>query len=488
MASSIIEILSRHSINIPDKICLIDGAQKLTYSEYFCYIYGFSEFLKEDGVKNGDHVVVRTSQSSNFFGVGAAIQLAGAIFVPVEKKVSKIFLDEIIDITKAKLIISDANEDVDIDVIKLSEFWDHKAERINYEEIEFPKGTDIAEVLFTTGTTGKSKGVVMNHRSNIALAENVVDGTQMEEDNIEIIPCPYNHSMSIRRYYSNMYNGSTVVTANGVTFVQPFFDSIERNKVTAINLAPAFVSMVFGLSGDKIGEYKDQLKYIQVGGSIFPQADKDRLSKLLPNTRLYDFYGCTESGCACTYDFNKCGEIRNCVGKPTVNATFKFVNEEGNEVAGSEEEPGFLMYGGSMVMNGYFNEPELTAETLKDGMVVSKDLAYRDEDGNIYILGRKDDIINMGGIKISPTEIENIARHYDGIEECACVPTQDQLMGEVPKLFIKVKDKDDLNMRDFKKYLSTNVDQSKMPKYIETIDEFPITYNGKIKRRDLIDM
>ena len=488
MASSIVEAIGEHSRGKSKKICLIDGELKLTYSEYFRHIYGFSEYLKARGVKKGDYTVVRTSQTASFFTSGAAIQLAGAIFVPVEKRISPDNLNEILKITNAKFLLSEIEENVEVDTIEMSEALNNKIDLITYDEITYPKGDDIAEVLFTTGTTGKSKGVVCTHSSVIAIAENVIDGTQMEQDNVEIIPGPYNHSNPLRRYYTNMYNGSCTVTANGVTFVDVFFKSIEENKVTSINLVPAFVSMIFSLSGNKLGEYKDQLKYIQVGGSIFPQADKDKLCELLPDTRLYDFYGSTEAGCACTYDFNKYGEIKNCVGKPTKNSIFKFVDEEGNEVPGTEENPGFLICGGAMTMSGYFGDPELTAQTMKDGYIVSKDLAYMDEDGNIYILGRKDDIINMGGNKISPAEIEAVARMYAGVEECACVAAKDKMMGEVPKLFIKAKDRDNMDLSDFKKYLSSRVDQSKMPKHFKIIDEFPLTYNGKIKRRELMEM
>lgn len=487
MEKSIVEAISHHSQKNSKKVCLIDGEFKLSYKDFFGYIYGFSEYLKTKGVKKGDHVVVRTSQSAAFFIAGAAIQLAGAVFIPVEKRISHINLNEIIKVTKAQYLISDIDENVDIEVITKSRTLDYKIDLIDYSRIVYPQKEDIAEVLFTTGTTGKSKGVVCTHGSVIAIAENVIDGTEMEKDNIEIIPGPYNHSNPLRRYYSNMYNGSCVVTANGVTFVDHFFKSIEENKVTSINLVPAFLSMIFNLSGDKLGDYKDQLKYIQVGGSIFPQADKDRLARLLPHTRLYDFYGSTEAGCACTYDFNKFGEIKDCVGKPTVNSVFKFVDEDGNEIDGTRDNPGFLMCGGAMTMSGYFHDPDMTSQIMKNGFIISKDLAYHDEDGNIYILGRKDDIINMGGNKISPAEIEAVARMYAGVEECVCVPVKDKMMGEVPKLFIKPEYEKQIDLNDLRKYLSKHVDQSKMPRHLTLIDEFPLTYNGKIKKRDLIE-
>ena len=171
----------------------------------------------------------------------------------------------------------------------------------SYETVVFPEKEDIAEILFTTGTTGKSKGIELNHGSAVAVAENVIDGVEMKKDNVELIPVPISHSHGLRRYYANMLNGSGVVLLGSIVFVKVVFNCIEKYHVTAIDLAPAALATIFRLSEDRLGDYKDQLDYVQLGSAPIPDQDKERLRRLLPDTRLYNFYGSTESGCSCNH-------------------------------------------------------------------------------------------------------------------------------------------------------------------------------------------
>ena len=137
-------------------------------------------------------------------------------------------------------------------------------------------------------------------------------------------------------------------------------------------------------------------------------------------------------------------------------------------------------------MRGYWKEPELTAETMENGFIYTKDLGYIDEEGFIYMLGRKDDVINYGGIKISPEEIESAVLKHPNIADCACIPVKDQLTGQAPKLFITLSDASAYEQKELKNFLAENLDASKQPKYIEVIDEIPRTFNGKIQRKKLI--
>ena len=147
-----------------------------------------------------------------------------------------------------------------------------------------------------------------------------------------------------------------------------------------------------------------------------------------------------------------------------------------------------LACSGGMNMDGYWGEPDLTKETLRDGYVITADLSYMDPEGYVYVLGRKDDVINYKGIKISPDEIEEVVSACDLIADCACVPMEDELAGQVPKLFVSLRPElaDDYSEEKLYAFLKDRIDDNRMPRKIEVIDVIPRTYNGKLLRSKLM--
>lgn len=486
--SSIVEAIAKHSIDIPDKLCMADSKNELTYSDAWQLICGFAAKLKEEGVIRGDCVIIECNQSVEYMICEFAIQLVGAIFVPLEKNVANTRAVEIAGETGAKLHISNKPTTA-IENIKHLEMKEALTARkdVSVEDAELPQSCDVAEILFSTGTTGKSKGIVLTHRNDVALAENVKYGTEMKENNVELIPMPISHSHGLRRTYGNMLNGSSVVYIDGVMFLKNMFALMDKYHVTAMDLSPALLSIIFKLGKDSLGDYADVLDYIQLGSAPLGEEDKLHLCRILPKTRLYNFYGSTEAGCSCILDFNTCSGRSGCIGKPTVNAEFIVVDEKRNVIQSTFDNPGLLASSGDINMMEYYNEPELTAETMQNGYIYTKDLGYIDEDGYVYMLGRKDDVINFGGIKISPEEIESIVMENPMIRDCALIGKKDAIVGQVPKLFIVIDPDHEYDAKAFKKFLMTEVDANKQPSIIEIIDEIPRTYNGKIIRRELVD-
>lgn len=487
---SIVECIARHSYEQPDKLCLADTSKALTYKEVWKNIYGLSRYLTDSGIKKGDCIVIECTQNADFMICEFAIQLAGAVFVPLEKNAAVSRVSEIAGDVEAKLLIAKKPLIDTVPFMDIASVSDYiHAEEIDLAAVTFPAAEDTAEILFSTGTTGKSKGIELSHGNDFALAENVKYGTQMKPDNVELIPMPLSHSHGLRRTYGNMLNGSSAVFSNGVTFVKQVFNLMDQYHVTSMDLSPSNLSIIFKLSQDKLGDYADVMDYIQLGSAPLPETDKVHLAKILPKTRLYNFYGSTEAGCSCLLDFNEMAGKPGCIGKPAVNAQFIVVDENRNDITATAtaEEPGFLASSGSINMKGYWKAPELTDEAMADGFIYTKDLGYIDEDGLVYMLGRKDDVINFGGVKIAPEEIESIVVKHENIKDCACIPIKDALTGQAPKLYIAVKDPESYELKAFKSWLQKNLDANKQPKVIEIIDEIPRTFNGKIQRKKLME-
>jgi long-chain acyl-CoA synthetase len=213
---------------------------------------------------------------------------------------------------------------------------------------------------------------------------------------------------------------------------------------------------------------------------------------LLPNVRLFITYGSTEATGSAHFEFSKYAPKPNCVGIENVNSKIVFVDDSGNLIGrATPDNPGIVATEGDTVMLGYWKDPELTAKYLINGKLISADLGYRDENGFIYVVGRRDDVIISGGNKISPFEIEDAVIELDDVKECACIPIPDKIygMGSVPKLFVVMKTGREFSQNEILRHLFEKLELFKLPRVIEQIDALPRTEGvGKISRKNLIKM
>ena len=260
---SIVEAVFLHAKETPDKLCVADAGSSYTYFEYSRKISKIARLLTDKTVGVGDKVVVKCTQNVDYLALAFGIQLIGAVFVPVEKSCSDEKLMHIAEICRAKLVFTDKTGDLNdgfklliTDFIRESEVLEESA----FLPENFPGKNEICEILFSTGTTGKEKGIEITNANNVALAENVIYGVEMKDDNVELIPSPMNHSHGLRRYYANMYNGASVIVQNGVMNAKLFFNLMDKYKVNSIDLVPTALSVLLKLSKDKFGEYKEILR------------------------------------------------------------------------------------------------------------------------------------------------------------------------------------------------------------------------------------
>ena len=511
--SSIVEALKINAEKTPDKLCVGDKKNQVTYKEFWNMVKKAAVYLQEKGVQKGDMVVIRGAQKVEFLLGVFGVQLAGGAVCPLEKAIKDDRIMEIKNFVDSNIYLAEKpvknttvnnislkemfkvvqnneavtpNENTDnSENVVLNESSD-SIEAVNSKEFSLPASDDLSEILFTTGTTGKSKGIEVTFGCNVAIAQNVIDSVGMEKDEIELITTPINHSLAIRRSYGAIYNGSSIVLTDGIKFVEDFFKLLDRYKITAITFVPAILEQVLKFAKDRFATYDNQFHYIQLGSAPLSETNKEILTKMFPTTRLYNTYGATESGCTVILEFSKYGHKKKCIGRTTVNTEILFVDDKRNIVEASLEKPGILAFKGKMNMRSYYKEPEITKEVMdENGVVYTNDLGYLGEDGLVYLLGRQGDVINMGGIKIAPTEIEEVAMKHEMIKDCACIPIKDEITGEAPKLFVTLNEGYQLDQKELSKYLLSKLESLKVPKTFEVIDEIPRTFNGKIIRKQL---
>lgn len=490
---SIVQALAEQAKRVPDRAAVIADDERMSYRELWEEVQGFAAFLREKGFPRGARVVVKSAPSLWFPVACLGIHLAGYVHVPLEKTIGPEGMAGIAQELEASFLIADLDMDESLRKAGLAAACFPSARvreeaRRTYREglsFAFPEPEDPCDILFTTGTTGKSKGVIEPHRAVVAVAENVQYGAEIPEDNVYLIPAPINHASAIRKLYVSVLTGTTAVLLDGFTDVKRFFSCIEKYHVTSILMPPAAVRMMLLLAEKSLAKCAGQLHHIHTGSAAFPEADKEKLCQILPDTRLYFAYGSSEAGCVAMYDYSRNRGLISCVGKPNRNAHIFIVDEEGNSIESSKEHQGLIAISGPVLMAGYYHAPELTREVMRDGVVYTNDIGYIDEQGFVYVLGRRGDVISIGGLKIAPTEVENVVLRYPSVADCACFAVEDRMGGKVPRLNVVLRKGETLDAAALRAFMGQHLEAFKIPKTIQVVDELPRTANGKLDRKRL---
>ena len=284
---SIVQALYLHAQESPERVAVIADDEKITYGELWKEVQGFAEFLRKQGFPKGSRITVKAAPSIWFAVSCFGIHLSGNVHVPMEKTIGPDGIINIADELAASMIVADADLSDKLEGKQytcISSADVRSIARENYRdglEFEFPTLDMTCDIMFTTGTTGKSKGVMESHRAVVAVSENVQYGADIPKDNIYLVPAPINHASAIRKLYVSILTGTTVVLLDGFTDVKKFFDYVEKYKVTSILMPPAAVRMILLLAAKNLAKYSDQLHHIHTGSAAFPEADKDKLCEIL---------------------------------------------------------------------------------------------------------------------------------------------------------------------------------------------------------------
>lgn len=429
--------IHHHAEVTPDKIAAVCGSDTITYSQLWAGILERADNLRSKGAAPNRPYVFRASQDIDFIITYCAVHHIGAIAVPLENKATDEHFNEILS------------------EVSSCEFSD-----------------DITDILYTTGTTGKSKGVMLSETALVSCADNFIHDLEITSDVLFIISGPLSHIASLFKMHPVLTVGGTVCVLDGLKDINAFFDVFDLPfKKFATFLVPASIRLIMQFSYDRLCGLADKIDFIETGAAPITQHDMEMLSKALPDSRLYNTLGGTEIGAVCTYNFNDGRYMEGCIGRPMKNSTVE-VTAEGN-----------IIVSGLTIMSGYVGDEENTAKVLKDGKIYSADLGYVDEEGLIHLKGRMGDVINVGGFKVDPSEVENAAASHPAVKDCICIAATHPVIGTVLKLLIVLADGQELDKRSVARHIKSKLDPHKVPTYYEVVDAIKRTYNGKLDRK-----
>ena len=468
----------------PDTLAVAYNGKSITYGDMAIKIGIGASVLQDYGVSKGDRVILLASSALDFILAYFSAHALGAVAVPIDPQLNDDHLRYVVDEVEPALILSNR------------ELGDHltNVEPISVIDMEgsslhVPLQTRIdapADILFTTGTTGTPKGVVLTQRNITAAARNINEFIGNDSLDRELVPLPLSHSFGLGRLRCNMLAGGMIILAEGFMLPGKLFEALDYWKATGFSFVPAGLSLLYRFSGDKLREYSDQLKYVEIGSSPMPLEHKVRLMELLPNTRICMHYGLTEASRAAFIEMHESDHQLGSVGKPSPNVQIRVIDDDARELP--HGEPGQIIVQGEMVMRNYWQNSELTNESLVDGWLYTGDVGYKNASGYLYLTGRKSDLINIGGLKVSPVEIEGFLNSMGGIEESACVGVPDPLgfTGEAVKAVLVANDPDSFSRpteTQIINYLRKKIEPYKIPKVFEWVGSIPKTRTGKIQRR-----
>lgn len=473
--SPLLHTIRDHAKKIANKTALIEGDNYICYSELWNKITGAASFLRHLNLRYGDTIVLSARKELEFIYVYLASHLLGIRNVVIDSDSNDERKQYIISIVQPKCIFG---------------FDFQKIQSFDYKNLDFSlsftdglqkiSSSDIADIMFTTGTTGAPKGVLLTHQNIYASACNINNYIGNTSDDIELLGLPICHSFGLGRLRCTLINGATIIILGNFANIKLVFQTIERYHVTIFGMVPAVWAYIKKFSGTRISKYANQIKYIEIGSAAMLESEKEGMAKLFPNTKICMHYGLTEASRSAFIEFHRDKEHLESIGKPvSSDVMIKILNTQGNECAVCTE--GEICVKGNMVTPSYLL-PEDNQYAFWGDYFRTGDLGYKDKNGYFYLTGREKEMINVGGKKVSPVEIENAIIDL-GIEDCICIGVDDTqgILGQVVKAYM-IKGTSDLTFDDITAKLMIKLEHFKIPVDYEWVTNIPKTPSGKKQR------
>lgn len=471
------------------RIALHQAAHRLSYSDLLAHARAFAEKLRDRGVGPGAFAAVMLENSLESAIVLLAILATGATVVPLNPETSESVLRTILLDCGASVLIGRSrvldrlNLGIDgLNSIALAgAFIENQAVfgMSPDSSATGAKGEDPAMVLYTSGTTGRPKGVVLTHANLLANTRSTVEYLGLTSQDSIVNVLPFFHSFGTSVLLTHLAAGAKIVIENRFAFPNQVVQTMQSKRPTGFAGVPTTFYILIHKTTFLQKDWSF-LRYIsQAGGGMRVETVK-QLRQALPKTAIYIMYGQTEASPRLSYlppDLleQKLGSI----GKAIPGVELDLVDATGQPVHG--DQVGEIVARGGNIMRGYLNDPEGTAEVLRDGWLYTGDMARRDADGFFYIVSRKGDFIKSAGHRISPGEIEGvIAAGFPAIEDVAVIGVPDEVLGEALAACVCCP-ADQFDAAAILSLCGARLPVHKVPKYVVQEAEIPRTASGKKK-------
>jgi len=506
--------LENSAKRLPDKTALICGDDRLAYQEIDDRASCMAGFLRDLGVLRQDRVAILLDNS-----VESVVSLFGtlkadAIFLMLSPTMKAHKLSYILNDCQVKALITHTSKsrvvteaitqaqslndiiwvgkpkDIPnvlfdsqkshsyLDVMSLAPYALRPVPSVNID-------LDLATIIYTSGSTGDPKGVMLTHLNMVSAATSITTYLENQESDIIINMLPLSFDYGLYQVLMAFKFGGTLVLERSFTYPYQVIKKMVQEKVTGFPGVPTIYAILLGLKDLEKFDFSN-LRYITNTAAALPPAYIQQLRKILPNVRIYSMYGLTECKRVSYLPPEEIDNRPSSIGRGMPNEEVWIVDDAGNQVGPGVV--GELVVRGSNVMRGYWGLPAETSRSLKSGkypgemVLYTGDLFKMDEEGFLYFVGRRDDMIKSRGERISPKEIEECLCALDDLAEAAVIGVPDEILGQAIKAFVAFKDGQILNERDIIRHCKRNLEDFMVPKEILFMQNLPKSPNGKIDK------
>lgn len=510
------EMMEKARTFYPEKHGIICGERKITYSQFGERVDRVSNALLDLGLKKGDTVAILHRNCHYYLEVYFATMQIGIVLCPLNYRLSPRELAFILNDNDAKVLIAEGYFADKVtktlphvphiqEVIWTGEESIESLKGKGYEDLcssvspSPPSGISLDEegiiqLYYTSGTTGRQKGVMLSHRNVYTHALSTIAELHLTDEDVWIHAAPMFHLADAWATWAITWVGATH------TFVKEFnardvLETIQRERVTISNMIPMMLNML--VNYPEAGKYDlSSLRVILSGGaSIAPEVVRKTMETF--KCDYIQTYGMTETSPYLTMSILKDHlkqlpeeeqfKYKAATGRAVMGISLRVVNEKGEEVKHDGKEVGEIVVKGDAVTRGYWGLPEETEKAIRDGWLYTGDLAVIDEEGYVNIVDRKKDMIVTGGENVYSTEVENVLYMHPAILEVAVVGVPDEKWGEAIKAVVVLREGHKATEEEIIAFCRENIARYKAPKSVDFINELPKTGSGKIYKKGLRD-
>jgi len=501
--------LEHSAQRFPEKKAVWYRDQWMNYGEIEDNANRLAQALIKNDVRRGDRVAILLENSFEYIISYYAILKSGAITVSLNTATTADALTYLLNDAGAKAVISNQNyADYLLPAINQAPYLRYAAidqeDLSRYEEIGHchqerladifknypPKKPDVAgvdidlaSIFYTSGSTGKPKGATLSHLNVVANTRSIIDYLHLGINDRIMVILPFYYIYGKSLLNTHFFVCGSVVINNNFTFPNLMLDDMQQTQVTGFAGVPSHFTILLHKSDLKKRRFPD-LRYVtQAGGAMAAEIQR-KVAKIFKPAKLYVMYGATEAAARLSFlnpaDLTRKG---GSVGKAIPNVELFVVNTEGERLPPGQT--GEIVARGSNMMQGYWKDPLETEKAIRNGLYFTGDIGSMDEEGYLFIVGRKKDYIKLGGERISSREIEESILGIEPVRETAVIGVEDHLLGEVIKAYVVLREGITLSVKEFKLRLSKKLPTYKIPKFVEFINELPKNSVGKIDKEKL---
>lgn len=509
-ASLVHHYLERSAERYPSKEALVYSGGRVTYAELLARARALCAWLSHRGLAPGDRVGILTDDARDYVATYFGVLMAGGTVVALNTQTSVRLLASQIARCQASVVLAHRKFENVLEVAgrgssvgtiavtgrcrpegrqnprwaNLDHVFDAAGDQTRAAAEPRPVSPSaVAQIIFTSGTTAEPHGVMLRHANLVANTTAIVRYLRLTERDRVMVVLPFAYSYGNSLLLTHVAVGGTLVVNQSFLYPNTVLEQMIAERVTGFSGVPSTFAILLNRSAIRQYRFPD-LRYVTQAGGPMPAKCGHELKEILKDVDLYVMYGQTEASARLSYlepgeIFRKAGSI----GKAIPGVTLRVLHPDGRPVAG--DEVGEIVASGDNIMAGYWGEPELTARVLKGGCLWTGDLARVDEDGFLYVVGRKGDIIKSGAHRISPREIETVLLEHPAVLEAAVVGVGDQVLGEAIKACLVVKEGVPCGRQDVLSHCHKHLPSYMVPHHVTFLAELPKTPNGKVRVAEL---